>query len=88
MTKVDQIAERLRVFVAQDLVAEGIALEATTALSSVGVDSAALLEILLFVERHYDVMVPESDLTRANLQNVTTLARCVHGHLSSGQAAS
>jgi len=83
---IDSIRERLTTFLREDVLARGIEFTASTPLSSLGVDSAALVEILLFVERHWGVEVPESRLTHATLESVDALARCVHELASAGDA--
>ena len=43
-----------------------------------GLDSMAIMQLLLLVEDHYGVMPPESDLTRDNFATPRDLARLLH----------
>jgi acyl carrier protein len=71
------IADALCHFLRSQILAEGVALEADTPLTQLGIDSAATVEMLLFIERQFGVMVPDSALTLANLATAGALARCV-----------
>ena len=71
------VGEALCDFLRTEVLAEGVAFDAATPLSELGVDSLSIVEVLLFVERHFGVSVPESHLTRANLHSVDALAQCV-----------
>ena len=44
-----------------------------------GVDSMALLKVLLYVEQEFGFWVPDDDLVDANLASATTLARYLAG---------
>ena len=71
------VGEALCNFLRREVLAAGVAFDAATPLSQLGVDSLSIVEVLLFVERRFGVSVPESHLTRANLHSVDALARCV-----------
>lgn len=72
----ETICDALCGFLREHIVAQGVALDADTPLSEMGVDSAALVEILLFLERRFDTAIPDAMLTRRNLESVASLARC------------
>ncbi len=82
MTDVTTIRHELIEFLRNNIIAEGIEFDHRRKLSSLGIDSLSLVEILLFVERRFGVRIPDSHLTRSNLQTVSALADCVHGLLS------
>lgn len=71
------IAVQLGQFARENFVAEGADFDEHSSLAEAGIDSFALVEMLLFCERVFGVRVPLSHLTRANLASVTTLACCV-----------
>ena len=52
--------------------------DAQMPLSEAGVDSFALVEMLMFSERQFGITVPESELTPENLATVAAMARCIH----------
>jgi len=73
----EAVAEAICRFLRDDILAEGVAFDAATPLARLGVDSLAIVELLLFVERRFGVTVPEARLTRAVLGSAESLARCV-----------
>jgi len=48
-----------------------------TSLQSLGLDSIRFVEILIFIEKEFDVRLMEAGLTRDDLSSVATLAKCV-----------
>lgn len=86
----ETIAERICQFARDNLVTEGVAFDEHSPLTEAGINSFALVELLLYCERVFGVRVPLSHLTRNNLACTATLARCVaelaRGSLSPSQA--
>ena len=56
-------------------------------LSQAGIDSFALVELVLFCERVLGVRVPDSHLTGDNLASMSSLANCIAELARNGQAA-
>ncbi len=52
-------------------------LEATTDLYALGLDSMAIMQLLILVEEEYGVSLPDGALTRENFSTVRQLARLV-----------
>lgn len=75
--EVETIVEQLRHFAQAHLLAPNRPLEVQTPLAQAGIDSYSLVELLLFSERTFGVVVPDSHLTQANLATLAALARCV-----------
>ena len=71
------IARQLCQFARTSLLAEGMVFDENTSLAEAGIDSFALVELLLQCERLFGLRVPESHLTRHNLASLSTLARCI-----------
>lgn len=86
MSDVTIICQELTNFLRANILAKGVEFDENKQLSSVGVDSLSLVEILLFVERRFGVSVPDSALSRTNLETVSALAQCV-SQLLLGKAA-
>lgn len=76
-TDPQQIAAQLCQFARNNFVAEGQNFDENSPLSQAGIDSFALVELLLFCERTLGVRVPDSHLTGANLTSMATLANCI-----------
>ena len=71
------ISEQLCNFARTNFVAEGVKFDENSPLSEAGIDSFALVELLLYCERDLGVRVPDTHMTCQNLNSVATLARCV-----------
>ena len=73
------IAAQLCQFARTNFVAEGAEFDENSPLAKAGIDSFALVELLLYCERVIGVRVPDSHLTGANLTSMDTLADCIAG---------
>jgi acyl carrier protein len=80
-----KIAEQLCQFARTNFVAEGQDFDAHSPLSQAGIDSFALVELLLFCERVLGVRVPDSHLTGTNLASMASLAQCIAELARTGQ---
>jgi acyl carrier protein len=76
------IAELLTGFVNREIMAPGHAIAPDDRFDAAGVDSMALLKVLLFVEQEFGFWVPDEDLVDANVASATTLARYVAARLA------
>lgn len=65
-------------FLRESIVSEAREFDANTSLSSLGIDSFNLIQILLFIERRFKVTLPDNALTQENLKSVAAIALCVH----------
>jgi acyl carrier protein len=81
---VNTIAERLTDFVNREIMAPGHAIGPDDGLEAAGVDSMALLKVLLFVEREFGFWVPDEDLVDGTVASATALARYVAARLGEG----
>lgn len=81
------IAEALLEFLRSSILAEGVAVDEATSLSQLGVDSVSLVELLLFIERRFKVIVPDGELTAANLATIQALSVLVQRIAASDAAA-
>ncbi|HLP77735.1 MAG TPA: phosphopantetheine-binding protein [Candidatus Paceibacterota bacterium] len=82
------IVAKLCEFARTNFVAEGVEFDENSPLSDAGIDSFALVELVLFCERVLGVRVPDSHLTGDNLASMSALARCISGLAKSGSVAS
>ena len=80
------ISAQLCEFARTNFVADGAEFDEHSPLAKAGIDSFALVELLLCSERTFGVRVPESHLTRNNLVSVATLASCI-AELARGNGA-
>ena len=77
---IDLITKELCEFLKKNILTEDAVVDKDTVLADVGVDSYSTIELLLFLERKFNIIVPEGDLTRENLKTVSTLASCAHAY--------
>jgi len=69
-----EIEAELLKFAKENILAAGVNLEAGTVLKDLGVDSYSVIEMVLFIERRFEVVLPESDLIPDNLKSISALA--------------
>jgi acyl carrier protein len=90
MTSSEAIRERvereLLAVVRQHLLDPGVEIGATTPLAAVGLDSMAVMQLLLLIEETFGLWLPESSLTRESLRDVRSLSAVVASHLASREA--
>jgi len=72
-----KIAAKLCEFARTNFAAEGVEFDENSPLFQAGIDSFALVELVLFCERVLGVRLPDSHLTTANLASMSTLANCI-----------
>jgi acyl carrier protein len=72
--------------VRQRLLDPDVEMGPTTPLWSVGLDSMAVMQLLLVIEECFGLWLPESGLTRENLRDVRSLAGVVAQHLEAAGA--
>jgi len=72
----DYIRAELCSFISTNILAEGVRVQNETLLTSIGVDSFSVIEIILFIERKFGVIIPDEALVPENLQSVSALANC------------
>lgn len=78
MVDITHLRQELIAFLRNNIVAQGVEFDQDKPLRSVGIDSLSMVEILLFVERRFGIWIPDSHLTRSNLETVSSLANCVY----------
>jgi len=55
--------------------------EVTADLGRVGLDSMALMQLLILIENHFDLMLTEADLSRENFTSIRSLAALIRERL-------
>lgn len=73
---IETICKELCSFVSTHILAEGITLDKQTPLSNIGIDSFSLIEIVLFIERQYGIVLTDDSLIPENLKSIETIANC------------
>jgi acyl carrier protein len=73
----DAVADALTAFVNANIMARGRSVQPDDEFELMGIDSMALLKVLLFVEAEYGFWMPDEDLVAENLTSPRTLARYI-----------
>lgn len=79
---VDAISSEVCDFLRSSVLDEGVSFDENSRFDQFGIDSFSIIEILLFIERRFDIIVPETKLTSGNLGSVAALSQCVYTILS------
>lgn len=72
----DEVCRELVEFLSVQVLG-GVPLVSDAAFSDAGVDSFALMEAVLFIERRFGVVVPVERLTREHVRSAQSLSLCV-----------
>jgi acyl carrier protein len=79
----DEVCKHVVHFISENLLAEGVPLDARASLTKLGLDSFSLIEILLFVERKYGIVISMEKLNRENTETVDALAGVIRAEMDS-----
>ena len=71
----DEISAQLATFLHDNIVAPDVTVTPTTELSMIGIDSFSLMELVLFIERRYELVLPPETLTPENIATVEALSQ-------------
>jgi acyl carrier protein len=73
----DEVARTLTAFVNDHIMARGRPMQPDDVFETAGVDSMALLKILVFVERRFGFWMPDEDLVDEHLTSPRALANYI-----------
>lgn len=68
------ISNQLCDFLQKNILAPEVEVTPETELTSIGVDSFSLMELVLFIERRFGLILPPESLTSENIASVKTLS--------------
>ncbi len=75
------ISTELVKFVQSTLLDETITITAETPFNEIGIDSMAIIELVLFIERKFNVALSDKDLMPDNLKSISTLTDCTYNYI-------
>jgi acyl carrier protein len=78
----EALAADLLSFVRSRILADNVRFSVDTSFQSVGIESVSLLEILLYLEREFDIYVADESLTAENISSVRQLALTAYATVS------
>jgi len=65
-------------FITDNLISSDITLTDETLLKDIGIDSYSIVEIILFIERKYGLVIPDENLVPENFKTVNALSEVVN----------
>jgi acyl carrier protein len=68
----------IKKFIETNILAGDIMLEADTILQNIGIDSFSIVEIMLFIQQNYNILIPDDQLVPENFRTLQSLARLVN----------
>jgi acyl carrier protein len=72
-----EIVAALKDYIAENILSPEVQIDEDTNLQNAGVDSFATVEIILFIERKFGVMIPDDKLVPENFQTLGALSKIV-----------
>lgn len=78
---IENISNELLSFVQSTILDSSVSITPDTLFSEIGIDSMSIIELVLFIERKFEVAISEKDLTPENLKSIQTLAECTFMYL-------
>jgi acyl carrier protein len=75
---VESIETDIITFLVNNIVAPNTVITATTVLRDIGIDSFSIVEIILFIERKYGVVIPDDKLIPENFRTIQALSVIVN----------
>lgn len=79
----DDLAQALVAFVNTHIMASGHPIRPEDSFEGAGIDSLAMLKVLLFIEKEFGFWIPDEDLVDENIGSARALASYVAGRLPS-----
>lgn len=70
----NQVTEELIKYIETNILAGDVKITADSNLQHAGLDSFSTVEIILFIERRFGVMIPDEKLVPENFRNLRTLS--------------
>ena len=75
------ICNELISYIKSNITDNSISIAKETPFNQIGLDSSSIIELVLFIERKFNVSIPEGDLVPDNLKSVETLAQCTYKYI-------
>jgi acyl carrier protein len=72
-----EIEKELLHFLKTSILAEKVDLSETDELRTIGVDSFSIVEIILFIERKFGLIIPDNQLLPENFKSVESIASLI-----------
>lgn len=77
----ENICNELVLYIQKNILDGSVTLTSETPFKQIGLDSMSIIELVLFIERKFNVAISEKDLIPENLISVRSLAECTFKYL-------
>ena len=74
----DLIEARLLDFLRSEIYDPSVPIETDTDLIAAGLDSFSLLKILIYIEKEFDLRIPDSEINEERMRSVKNLSRLIN----------
>ncbi len=74
----EHISNELVKFIQTTILDSSITITAETQFKDIGIDSMSIIELVLFIERKFNIPLSDKDLIPENLKSVSTLTECTY----------
>ena len=72
----DKIQAQVSAYLTKRFLAKGAKLEATTPFADFGIDSMTVVELVMYIEEEFGIVIPANQLTGDNLKSLESLVNC------------
>lgn len=76
----EQIIEQLSAYLQKRFLAKDVVLETDMPFAEIGIDSMTVVELVMYLEEEFGIVIPANELTGDNLRSLQSLARCAYHH--------
>ncbi len=71
-----KIQEELSAYLFKRFLAKGVKLEPQVPFAEIGIDSMTVVELVMFLEEQFAIVIPADQLTGENLKSLESLSAC------------
>ena len=72
----NDIAAQVSVYLCKRFLAKGVKLEEAMHFAEIGIDSMTVVELVMFIEEEFGIVIPANQLTNDNLKSMESLVNC------------
>lgn len=76
MVSKDKIETQVSAYLSKRFLAKGVKLEVATSFADFGIDSMTVVELVMFIEEEFGIVIPADQLTSDNLKSLESLVNC------------
>jgi len=76
MVSRDDIAAKVSAYLSKRFLAKGVKLETDKPFADFGIDSMTVVELVMFIEEEFGIVIPADELTGDNLKSLDSLVNC------------